>query len=234
MTHSFSGTGAAFSIFFIVGLCFSLALAYFITLSLTKRIFLVELEQVTGLDDKTKSLAKGYYNLSNSRPALQKMISDTCKDWDITSLDDSKNSISFTDPAFPRLIDIYYFEKKLPVRVLEDKMPWLLDKLGPVYGELWKPLPESQKFILFDFAQDGFANYKAGKDLQALITKGLLFFDDLRLSPMTLSFQEYVLQMKDDKDLNTYLVKTANENTWKKFKTPLFILLTAIGIFLYF
>ncbi len=232
MTHSFSGTGTAFPIFFIVGLCFSLVLAYFITLSLTKRIFLVELEQVTSLDDKTKSLAKGYYNLSNTRPALQKMITDSCKEWDITTLDPSENSISFTDPAFPRLIDIYYFEKKLPIRVLEEKMPWLLEKLGPVYGELWQQLSESQKFILFDFAKDGFANYKAGRDLQALITMGLLFFDDLRLSPMTLSFQEYVLQMKEDTDLNAFLVKTAKEDTWKKFKTPLFILLTAIGIFI--
>ena len=77
-----------------------------------------------------------------------------------------KTVSAFTDPAFPRLIDIYYFEKKLPIRVLEDKMPWLVDKLKPVYTELWNTLTVSQKFILYDFALDGFSNYKAGKDLQ--------------------------------------------------------------------
>ena len=233
MTHSFSGTGTAFSILFIVGLCLSMAIAYFLTLSLTKRIFLVELEQVTSLDDKTTSLAKEYYNLSNAKPALQKMISDTCRDWDISTLDPSQNNIPFADPGFPRLIDIYYFEKKLPIRVLEDKMPWLVDKLKPVYTELWNTLTISQKFILYDFALDGFSNYKAGKDLQTLISKGLLFFDDLRLSPMTLSFQEFVLGKKDDPELKDFQVITAKEDTWKKFRSPLLILLTALGIFIF-
>ena len=233
MTHSFSGTGTAFCIFFIVALCFSLAIAYFVTLSLTKRIFLVELEQVTSLNDKTIPEATVDYNQSNIRPALQKMISDTCKEWDITTLAPPENSISFTDPAFPRLMDIYYFEKKLPIRVLEGKMPWLVHKLEPVYSELWDPLTISQKFVLYDFSLDGFTNYKAGKDLQVLISKGLLFFDDLRLSPMTLSFQEYVLGKKDDPALNEYLVKTAKEDTWKKFRSPLLIVLTALGIFVF-
>ena len=66
-------------------------------------------------------------------------------------------------------------------------MPSLVKTLQPVYSKLWDPLTPRQKFILFDFAQDGFANYKAGKDLQELMEKGLVFFDDLRLSVMTLS-----------------------------------------------
>jgi hypothetical protein len=234
MIHSFSGTGTAFSIFFIVALCFSLAIAYFVTLSLSKRIFLVELEQVTSLGDNTNSLATEYYNLSHRKPALKKVISETCKEWNISTLDPSQNSISFTDPGFPRLIDIYHFEKKLPIRALEDKMPWLVKKLKPIYSELWNSLTISQKFILYDFAQDGFTNYKAGKDLQVLINKGLVFFDDLRLSPMTLSFQEFVLEKKNDPELRDFLIVTAKQDTWRKFKSPLLILLTALGIFVFF
>ena len=117
--------------------------------------------------------------------------------------------------------------------MLEAKMPLLVKTMQPVYSKLWDPLTPRQKFILFDFAQDGFANYKASKDLQELMEKGLVFFDDLRLSVMTLSFQEYVLQQKDDKDLTTYHASTIKENTWKKMRTPLLILLTAVGIFIF-
>jgi hypothetical protein len=133
----------------------------------------------------------------------------------------------------PGFKDICLFEKRLPLSTLEAHMPWLIETLRPVYRALWKKLSERQKFILFDFAQDGFANYKAGKDLQALIDKGLLFFEDLRLSVMTLSFQEYVLQMKDDPDLNTFLSQAKKEDTWKRIQTPLLILMMSAGIFIF-
>jgi len=112
-------------------------------------------------------------------------------------------------------------------------MPSLIDTLEPVYYNLWNKLSARYKFILFDFAQDGFANYKAGRDLQALIEKGLLFFDGQRLSVMTLSFQEYILQMKDDPELNVFLSKAKKENTWNKIQTPLLVLLMAAGIFIF-
>ena len=117
--------------------------------------------------------------------------------------------------------------------MLEAKMPELIKIMDPVYRPLWKKLSSHHKFLLFDFAQDGFANYKAGKDLQALMAKGLLFFDDLRLCVMTLSFQEYILQMKEDPDINSYLTKANTENTWKKFQSPLLIMLTVVGIFIF-
>jgi hypothetical protein len=139
----------------------------------------------------------------------------------------------YADQWLPKLADIYHFEKKLPLRELESKMPMLIDTLRPVYSALWKTLSERQKFILFDFAQDGFANYKAGRDLQVLIGKGILFFEDLRLCVMTLSFQEYVLQMNEDKELGTFIAKAKRDDTWKRFKTPLLILLTAAGIFIF-
>jgi hypothetical protein len=234
MTHSFSGTGTAFSIFFIVALCLGLTIAYFTTVSLSRRIFLVELKEVDSLSINTSTLATEYYDLSNIGPALKEMISNTCRKWNISTLDPSKNSIPFTDPRFPRLIDIYHFEKKLPIRVLEDKMPGLIKILKPVYSELWNTLTTSQKFILYDFAQDGFTNYKAGKDLQVLLSKGLIFFDDLRLSPMTLSFQEFVLEKKDDQELRDFQLITSKQDVWRKFRTPLLILFTALGIFIFF
>ena len=60
--------------------------------------------------------------------------------------------------------------------------------------------------IIATIRQAGFAE---------LMAKGLWFFDDLRLSVMTLSFQEYILKMKEDPAINTFMTKTAKEDTWK-------------------
>ena len=50
---------------------------------------------------------------------------------------------------------------------------------------------------------------------------------------MTLSFQEYVLQMKEDKDVNSLLSNATKTDSWKKIKYPLLILLAAVGIFIF-
>jgi hypothetical protein len=231
--HSFSGMGTAFSIFFIVGLCFSLTIAYFLTLSLARRIFLVELQQVVGHVDFSAKHASKLYEESGIQPAIRSMIFRTAGKLRRGSPDLSPVFSQKNDPRKPGLINIYRFEKKLPLYQLEAMMPSLIDTLEPVYYNLWNKLSARYKFILFDFAQDGFANYKAGRDLQALIEKGLLFFDGQRLSVMTLSFQEYILQMKDDPELNVFLSKAKKENTWNKIQTPLLVLLMAAGIFIF-
>ena len=231
--HSFSGTGRAFSIFFLVCLCFSLTVAYFLTLSLAKRIFLVELQEVVSQMDIEENPAATLLKQSGIQPSILSMMVKTNQQLHPGSPDLDEEELERNDDWLPGFKDIYLFEKKLPLSTLEAHMPWLIETLRPVYRALWKKLSERHKFILFDFAQDGFANYKAGKDLQALIDKGLLFFEDLRLSVMTLSFQEYVLQMKDDPDLNTFLTQAKKEDTWKRIQTPLLILMMSAGIFIF-
>ena len=231
--HSFSGTGRAFSIFFIVGLCFSLTIAYFLTLSLAKRIFLVELQEVVSQMDNEENPAVTMLKQSGIQPAILSVMLKTNQQLHPGSPDIDVEEMQKNSDWLPGFRDIYLFEKKLPLSTLEAHMPGLIETLRPVYRALWKKLSERHKFILFDFAQDGFANYKAAKDLQALIDKGLLFFEDLRLSVMTLSFQEYVLQMKEDPDLNTFLNQAKKEDTWKRIQTPLLILLMAAGIFIF-
>lgn len=231
--HSFSGTGRAFSIFFIVGLCFSLTVAYFLTLSLAKRIFLVELQDVVSQMDTEESPAGVLLKKSGIQPSILSIMVKTNQQIHPGSAEINEEELQKNDDWLPGFRDIYLFEKKLPLSTLEAQMPALIETLRPVYSVLWKKLSERHKFILYDFSQDGFANYKAGKDLQALIDKGLLFFEDLHLCVMTLSFQEYVLQMKEDPDLNTFLTQAKKEDTWKRIQTPLLILMMSAGIFIF-
>ena len=233
LVHSFCGDGPTFPIFFIVGLVVSLAIAYFLTRSLSRRIFLLELQLVARHIDTKDNPADNTYEGSKLKLPTRLIILETLQQLkNLSSEKDDKNK-SYDFPEVHNFKDIYCFEKNLPMRLLEARMPLMIETLEPVYSSLWDSLSTREKFILFDFAQDGFANYKAGKDLQALTKKGLLFFDDLRIRVMTLSFQEYVLQQKDDKELMVFLADTGKRDTWKKIRTPLFIILTAFGIFIF-
>jgi hypothetical protein len=75
--HSFSGTGRSFSIFFIVGLCFSLTIAYFLTLSLAKRIFLVELQEVVSRMNSEENSAAVLLQQSGIQPTILSMMVKT-------------------------------------------------------------------------------------------------------------------------------------------------------------
>jgi hypothetical protein len=232
MAHSFGGNGATFTILFLLGIAVSVTAAYFLTLSLSKRIFLRELHLVTSQFNSPKNWAGKIYAENQLSRKVKLIMLKTCRQ--IMSLSDDKSvkaPINFPDS--PDLWHVYHFEKRLPMRMLEATMPALVKTLAPVYNKLWSSLDARKKFLLFDFAQDGFANYKASKDLQRMTEQGLLFFDDQRLSMVTLSFQEYVLQQKDDKQLKGFLATSGKQGTWKNFRTPLFILLAAVGIFIF-
>ena len=105
MSHSFSGTGSLFQILFLLICAFGITTAYFLTHSLVRRIFLVDMK---------------------------------------IAVTDKKDS-------------------------------------GTDYTAIWKDLSGRQKYLLLNFIEDGFSNYKAENDLRILVDKGLLYFDDLHL-----------------------------------------------------
>lgn len=165
---------------------------------------------------------------------LRYNIYDVYQHTQICPLEPNHHSDPFKNPHYPDIKNIYFFERNLPLSMLEGNILRNMKILENYYQTVWARLSERQKYLLFDFAQDGFSNYKSEKDLRQLMNKGLLFFDDLRLSIMTLSFLEYILQMKDDKQISSFIQAAAKEDTWKKLKAPLLILLTCVGVFIFF
>jgi hypothetical protein len=158
MSHSFSGTGNFFQIFFLLICAFGITAAYFLTHSLVRRIFLLDMKMSTSA-------------------------------------------------------------KKDP---------------GTDYDAIWKSLSGRQKYLLFNFIEDGYSNYKAENDLQILLDKGLLYFDDLHLKICTLALQQYILQIKNDPDITLFQTTTLKEDGFKKFKVPLLLVLAGVGLFIFF
>jgi hypothetical protein len=116
---------------------------------------------------------------------------------------------------------------------MEARLIELSQLLKEFYGRVWVCLSKEEKFILYDFALDGFSNHRDTKILYQLINKGILFYEDLTLTTMTLGFREFVLEKREDDTIVDQMTVANAQDTWRKVKIPLLILLSAFGIFLF-
>jgi hypothetical protein len=90
-----------------------------------------------------------------------------------------------------------------------------------------------EKFILYDFAKDGFTNYRTAWFIYKLKEAGLLLFREDKLQFSDPAFREYVLQQSEDKNVQTFLKIARQKGSWQAFKVPLMILFATFGLFIF-
>ncbi|PWU00658.1 MAG: hypothetical protein C5B52_08465 [Bacteroidetes bacterium] len=102
------------------------------------------------------------------------------------------------------------------------------------YDMLWDDLSPNEQYFLYDMALDGFINWKNAGMIQGLLYKGILVYyhqDDLRI--MSVSFRNYLLGKKRTKEIEKLERQFKVQGTWNRFRTPVLIAITSIGIFLF-
>jgi hypothetical protein len=108
------------------------------------------------------------------------------------------------------------------------------EHLKDVYKKIWDDLTPREKFVAFDFAIDSLANYKAGSPLHNLIRKGVLCVDkDEQLHFITRSLHNFVLNQSGNRVIRAQLKKAREQGSWERLRVPLFLLLSAAGIFVF-
>ena len=108
-----------------------------------------------------------------------------------------------------------------------------IDKFKAYYQDVWTSLDLMEKFTLYDFAQDGFTNYKNMDMLTRLIKRGILIVDGDCLKFMTHGFREWILQSSDDKAFVTIIENARENGRWENMRKPLLLLLAIPGIFIF-
>ena len=103
----------------------------------------------------------------------------------------------------------------------------------PYYSQTWDPLDPMEKFTLYDFALDGFTNYKNIATLTRLINRNILIIDDGCLTFMTHGFREWILQARDEKSFATIVANARENGRWENMRKPLLLLLAIPGIFIF-
>jgi len=196
---------------FILTIIALLGLFCWLTVSLATRIFLLGVfRECLKESCQNDILAEANPAGNESSGLLKKMKDADCTEWTLS--------------------EIRKFEAEDPdCRILYMQM-----ELKEAYKKIWDQLSPREKFVAYDFAIDSLANYKAGSPLYNLIRKGVLYVgDDDQLHFITHSLHNFVLDRSKDKTIVDQLKKAHEQGSWQRFRMPLFLLLSAAGIFVF-
>lgn len=100
------------------------------------------------------------------------------------------------------------------------------------YQVLWSTSNREERFIMFDLAQDGLVNDRNVRAIKSLLNKGLLVNTGDQLQVMNRSFRNFILTEINREDTLTLEHRINRESAWVQIRTPIMIILFALGAFL--
>lgn len=103
--------------------------------------------------------------------------------------------------------------------------------LIPLYEKIWKECSDIEKFTLYDFALDGFTNYKKVTVLYQLIEKGLLIKEDNNFSIVTKSFRNFLITKSSSEEIR--ILSKEGKGSWAIMRTFFYIILIVIAVFIF-
>ena len=101
------------------------------------------------------------------------------------------------------------------------------------YENIWKSLTPTEQFVLYDFALDGFSNYKNVDILYSLYKKGIIKKVKNSFVVMTRSFRNYLVAKTGTSDVKKLKQEISPGGTWAHLRTVLIVLILLIVIFLF-
>jgi hypothetical protein len=139
----------------------------------------------------------------------------------------------FPDGQFP-IADFILDEKgkKCPLDKQEEHILLTSLKYNTCFEEIWGSLPLSERYFLFDFAVDGYTNYKDVVPLYRLLEKGILSCKDNEWTLFSLSFREFVLEKKGSPEIEELKANYSVPGVWATIRIPTLIVIAACAFLL--
>ncbi|MCW3109282.1 MAG: hypothetical protein JWQ09_3788 [Segetibacter sp.] len=103
--------------------------------------------------------------------------------------------------------------------------------LEPVYQKIWSDCSDVEKYTLYNFALDGFTNYKKGTVLYQLLKKGLMIKVDDNFTLMTISFRNFLITKETSEDIKRLGMQ--QKGSWAAVRTFFIIVLLAVAVFIF-
>lgn len=102
------------------------------------------------------------------------------------------------------------------------------------YDQIWKWLPEEERYFLYDFSTDGYTNYRDAKTLISLVNKGLVVPDgrNRHVRLFAISFREFVLQKKGTDEIRNLKESYSVPGLWATIRIPTLIIISASAVLL--
>jgi len=118
---------------------------------------------------------------------------------------------------------------------VEDDDEQILDTsrwLAAAYENIWQVQLPKEKFILFDLSRDGYTNYKNADVIHGLIKKGILISSSLQLKFFSLSFRNFVLEKKNEPEMQEIMEQYDTGGMWQTIRNPLLMGVFAVMLFI--
>jgi fumarate reductase subunit D len=103
--------------------------------------------------------------------------------------------------------------------------------MKPVYENIWKDQSETEQFLLYDLARDGYTNYKNPEVIHALLNKGVLKYENYKLDFFSYSFRNFVIIKGSDPKLQANFKRYSVGGVWHSLRAPVLLIITALGVF---
>jgi hypothetical protein len=112
-----------------------------------------------------------------------------------------------------------------------EKVLELHHALVPLYERIWQNCSPGEKFTLYDFALDGFTNYKKVDILYSLVEKGLLLKEDNNFIIMTKSFRNFLITKASSAEIKN--LSKEGKGSWAIMRTVFYIILIVVAVFIF-
>ncbi|HEX8329138.1 MAG TPA: cache domain-containing protein [Hymenobacter sp.] len=146
------------------------------------------------------------------------------------------NALPFLRPLLPELGEwlVQGYHAGLPLGK-EDVILLLQRRAQFQFRSLWNSLSPTEHYLLYDLAQDGLVNSRNALAIENLLHKGLLVFArrQHKLLFVNESFRNYILSSLTRQQALRIEQETSQGGTWASVRLPLFLLLAAVGVFIF-
>lgn len=140
------------------------------------------------------------------------------------------------DMTTDEVFDFFLRERLMHDQTVKYREEYILSMmvwLTPSYEKLWRALTPEEQFFLYDFALDGYANYKDAAMLTRLTEMKLLLYENSHFRLFSLSFRNFLLHKKGSRDIRKLQAKYAVPGIWETMRVPALVLIAVAGVFIY-
>ena len=107
-------------------------------------------------------------------------------------------------------------------------------KFRDFYLFIWDRCSAREKYLLLDFAQQGFVNFKSTEVIHGLLQKGIFIILKEEVKLFSASFRSFVLTQKQNKEMIGLQKQFQQGSAWQTIRIPLLVILLGVAFFIFF
>ena len=100
------------------------------------------------------------------------------------------------------------------------------------YQRIWTYLDPAEQYLLYDFAMDGYTNYKDAGTIVKLLEKTVLEYENNELKFFDPAFRNFILTKKGSSEMGKLKQKFSVPGIWQTIRIPALVLIAVTAIFL--